>query len=84
MFRRPSQCGIRAAGHRRNATGCSPEPWRQAIAGLLDDPQALLAVQGVERAELLTEFDWLISDLECHLTYEEEHLIPNLDGIDGP
>ncbi|MEU4364889.1 nitroreductase/quinone reductase family protein [Promicromonospora sp. NPDC023987] len=55
----------------------------EAIAELLGDLQTLLADDATpaDPAALLTEVERLTHELEGHLDYEEEHLIPALDGI---
>lgn len=52
----------------------------RAIAGLLDRLRAALGDTGLDRATLLAEVDRLTTELEAHLAYEEEQLIPVLDG----
>lgn len=52
----------------------------RAIAGLLDRLRAALGDTGLDRATLLAEVDRLTTELEGHLAYEEEQLIPVLDG----
>jgi len=53
----------------------------RAIAALLDRLRAALGDPGLDRAALLAEVGRLTSDLERHLAYEEEQLIPVLDGV---
>lgn len=53
----------------------------QAIAGLLAALQTLLAADDVEPAVLQAEVERLITEVESHLDYEEEHVIPTLDMI---
>jgi hypothetical protein len=52
----------------------------ERIAALLGELQALLAADAPDRAALLVEIDRLTGELEEHLRYEEEQLIPVLDG----
>ncbi|WBB81424.1 nitroreductase/quinone reductase family protein [Micromonospora sp. WMMD882] len=52
----------------------------EAIAALLDTLQRAVADTGTTPAALLAEVDRLIAELENHLTYEEEQLIPALDA----
>lgn len=55
----------------------------QVIAQLLDDLRTLLSSENdpVEPAVLLAEVERLTTELENHLDYEEQHLIPVLDAI---
>jgi deazaflavin-dependent oxidoreductase (nitroreductase family) len=50
----------------------------RTIAALVDDLQAVIAAGTADPARLLAEVDRLIDQLEQHLTYEEEQLIPVL------
>ncbi|MFC4014969.1 nitroreductase/quinone reductase family protein [Nonomuraea purpurea] len=49
------------------------------VQGLLERLQALLAADDPDPKALLGEVDRLIGELEAHLDYEEEHLVPLLD-----
>lgn len=51
-----------------------------AIATLLARLRQVLDDPGLDQATLLVEVDRLATELEHHLTYEEEQLIPVLDG----
>lgn len=51
------------------------------IKQLLDDLQALLTAGPVNPATLASEVERLTTELEAHLDYEEEHLIPALDAV---
>jgi deazaflavin-dependent oxidoreductase (nitroreductase family) len=51
------------------------------IAALLDELRAVLAADAPDRTALLAEVDRLTGELEAHLRYEEEQLIPVLDGM---
>ncbi|MFI1396090.1 nitroreductase/quinone reductase family protein [Streptomyces sp. NPDC020681] len=52
----------------------------QKIAGLLDDLQTLVSGEGADPLVVLPEVERLTDELERHLTYEEEQLIPILDA----
>lgn len=51
------------------------------IAALLDELQRVLAVDHPDPAALRGEVDRLAAELEAHLRFEEEQLIPVLDGV---
>ncbi|QVQ54892.1 nitroreductase family deazaflavin-dependent oxidoreductase [Spiractinospora alimapuensis] len=51
------------------------------IARLVDELQAVIREDDRTPAELLATVDRLIADLEAHLDYEEEHLVPVLNGL---
>ncbi|MEU4568804.1 nitroreductase/quinone reductase family protein [Micromonospora sp. NPDC023956] len=51
----------------------------ERIADLLAQLQRLLADTAVDTARLRAEVDRLTGELEAHLTYEEDHLIPLMD-----
>ncbi|WP_327104350.1 nitroreductase/quinone reductase family protein [Nonomuraea glycinis] len=53
----------------------------QEIKSLLDELQKLVSGDGTDPATLLGEVERLIAELDAHLTYEEEHLIPILNEI---
>lgn len=53
----------------------------QEIKALLEELQKLVSGEGTDPATLLDEVERLIAELDAHLTYEEEHLIPILNGI---
>lgn len=53
----------------------------QEIKALLEELQKLVSGAGTDPATLLDEVERLIAELDAHLTYEEEHLIPILNGI---
>lgn len=52
----------------------------QAIAGLLDDLQEVISTDGAGALLVLSEVERLTDELESHLTYEENQLIPILDA----
>jgi deazaflavin-dependent oxidoreductase (nitroreductase family) len=52
----------------------------EAIAALVEQLRVLVAADRVEPALVLAEVDRLVAELERHLTYEEEQLIPVLDA----
>ncbi len=51
----------------------------ESIAALLTELQQLLNNHQAEPVTVLAEVDRLIDELDTHLTYEEQHLIPALD-----
>lgn len=51
----------------------------ESIAALLADLRAVISTEGADPQVVLVEVDRLIAELESHLDYEEEHLIPVLD-----
>ncbi|MER6947584.1 nitroreductase/quinone reductase family protein [Nonomuraea sp. NPDC000554] len=51
----------------------------QVVKRLLDDLQALLATEAPDPAQLLQEVERLTGELEAHLDYEEEQLVPILN-----
>ncbi|GAA2105044.1 nitroreductase/quinone reductase family protein [Streptomyces albiaxialis] len=52
----------------------------EKLAALLEELQQLLRADGMETARLLAEVERITDDLEAHLLYEEEQLIPVLQG----
>ncbi|WP_214412725.1 nitroreductase/quinone reductase family protein [Sphaerisporangium fuscum] len=52
----------------------------EKIAALLDDLQRVIADRGAGPQAVLSEVERLTTELEGHLTYEEEQLIPILDA----
>jgi hemerythrin-like domain-containing protein len=52
----------------------------QKIAALLDDLQKVISTDGADPLLVLPEVERLTDELESHLTYEEEQLIPILDA----
>jgi deazaflavin-dependent oxidoreductase (nitroreductase family) len=52
-----------------------------AVAALIDALSATIAGEDADPARVLGEVDRLIAELEAHLDYEEEQLIPVLDGV---
>ena len=52
----------------------------EAIAVLLAHPRLILGDADLDKTVLRAEVDRLATKLECHLDYEEEQLIPVLDG----
>ncbi|MEV0203203.1 nitroreductase/quinone reductase family protein [Nonomuraea sp. NPDC050691] len=50
------------------------------IADLMARLQEVVSAEGAEPAAVLAEVERLTEELESHLTYEEEQLIPILDG----
>jgi deazaflavin-dependent oxidoreductase (nitroreductase family) len=55
----------------------------QAIALLVDELKAALAAADRDPATLLAEVNRLIADLEAHLAYEEQNLVPVLNAAAG-
>lgn len=53
----------------------------EVVARLLARLQALLAGDGLDHAALVAEVDLLTAELEAHLDYEEEQLVPILNGV---
>ncbi|MFI7454229.1 nitroreductase/quinone reductase family protein [Nonomuraea sp. NPDC049714] len=53
----------------------------EEIKALLEELQKLVSGEGTDPATLLGEVERLIAELDAHLSYEEEHLIPILNGI---
>jgi deazaflavin-dependent oxidoreductase (nitroreductase family) len=53
----------------------------RAIKQQLDDLQELLSADQVYHSTLRAKVERLTTELESHLDYEEEHLIPALDGV---
>ncbi|WP_030545480.1 nitroreductase/quinone reductase family protein [Streptomyces albus] len=53
----------------------------ERIAALLEALRGLVSAGDTDPAALLPEFDRLTAELEGHLDYEEEHLIPVLDAV---
>lgn len=51
----------------------------RTIAGLIDDLQRVIAEKDADAPRVLAEVERLIDELERHLAYEEEQLIPVLD-----
>ncbi|MBG0818542.1 nitroreductase/quinone reductase family protein [Planomonospora sp. ID82291] len=52
----------------------------QKIADLLEELQRVLSGEGADPKTVLSEVERLADELEAHLDYEEEQLIPILDG----
>lgn len=52
----------------------------KAIALLVDRLKEVLGTPGADPAELRPEVDRLIDELEGHLDYEEQHLVPELNA----
>ncbi|MET9296842.1 nitroreductase/quinone reductase family protein [Streptomyces sp. NPDC003077] len=52
----------------------------EKVADLVAELHALLSAEDVSPARLLAEVERLTEELEAHLVYEEEQLIPLLDG----
>lgn len=55
----------------------------QKIAALLDDLQQVISTRSADPQSVTVEVDRLADELESHLTYEEEQLIPILDALSG-
>ncbi|MBC6458873.1 nitroreductase family deazaflavin-dependent oxidoreductase [Actinomadura sp. HBU206391] len=55
----------------------------EVIARLLDELKTLLAVDDVAPETLLSEVNRLTQELEAHLDYEEEQLVPLLNDLPG-
>ncbi|MEH1099910.1 nitroreductase/quinone reductase family protein [Micromonospora sp. CPCC 205561] len=53
------------------------------IAALVERLQRVVGDPDADAAEARREVELLTTELEAHLTYEEEQLIPVLDGTDG-
>ncbi|HEX2315153.1 MAG TPA: nitroreductase/quinone reductase family protein [Thermomonospora sp.] len=53
----------------------------RTVQRLLEELQELVTAEGTDRAELLAGVERLTADLEAHLAYEEEQLVPILNGI---
>lgn len=53
----------------------------EKVAALLAELQGLLAATDTDSRRVRAEVDRLIGELEAHLTYEEEQLIPVLDPL---
>ncbi|MBB4933007.1 deazaflavin-dependent oxidoreductase (nitroreductase family) [Lipingzhangella halophila] len=53
----------------------------QSIAAILEALQEVISTEGADPRGVLTEVDRLAAELEGHLDYEEEQLIPALDGL---
>lgn len=53
------------------------------IASLIGELQRVINAEGADRAGALAEVERLTDQLEKHLLYEEQHLIPILNGITG-
>jgi len=51
----------------------------ETIAGLIDDLQRVISTEDADPPQVLAEVERLIEELEKHLSYEEEQLIPVLD-----
>ncbi|WP_329110533.1 hemerythrin domain-containing protein [Micromonospora sp. NBC_01699] len=52
----------------------------ETIAALVEDLRAVVVADRAEPVSVLAEVDRLVAELERHLTYEEERLIPVLDA----
>nr|WP_243706301.1 nitroreductase/quinone reductase family protein [Micromonospora sp. KC721] len=52
----------------------------QAMAALLDELRTVLATPTVDREALRTEVQRLTDQVQAHLAYEEEHLVPILNA----
>ena len=52
----------------------------RAIAVLVERLKEVLACPGTEPARMRAEVDRLITELEGHLDYEEQHLVPVLNA----
>lgn len=52
----------------------------ERIAALLDELQQIVTAEGADPLELLPEVERLTEELEQHLSYEEEQLVPILDA----
>ncbi|WP_113704122.1 nitroreductase/quinone reductase family protein [Nonomuraea lactucae] len=55
----------------------------EKVAVLLDELQAAISGEGADRVLVLAEVERLSDELERHLAYEEEQLLPILDGMSG-
>ncbi|WP_067486125.1 nitroreductase/quinone reductase family protein [Actinomadura hibisca] len=53
----------------------------EVVAALLAEIQTLVKAEDTPPATLLAEFDRLTTDLEAHLTYEEDQLVPLLNDL---
>nr|BFE84437.1 hypothetical protein GCM10020093_070380 [Planobispora longispora] len=52
----------------------------EKIAALLEELQKVLSAENGDARQVLSEVERLTEELEAHLTYEEEQLIPILDA----
>lgn len=55
----------------------------RALAALLDALQRVLAEPSAAPGDVRAEVERLTDELEAHLTYEEEQLVPVLDAMAG-
>lgn len=56
----------------------------ERIAALVEDLRRVVTAENADPVAVLPEVERLIAALEAHLTYEEEQLIPLLDGAAKP
>ncbi|GGM57385.1 hypothetical protein GCM10012275_30620 [Longimycelium tulufanense] len=52
----------------------------RGLAALLDELQQVISTEGADTQLVLSEVERLTTEVEGHLTYEEEQLIPILDA----
>ncbi|WP_336207018.1 nitroreductase/quinone reductase family protein [Nonomuraea sp. LPB2021202275-12-8] len=53
----------------------------KTVKRLLDELQQLLSAESADRVTVLAEVERLTTEVEAHLDYEEEQLVPILNGI---
>lgn len=53
----------------------------QKVQRILDSLQGVVSTNQPSSAQVLTEVERLIAELEAHLDYEEAHLLPTLDTV---
>lgn len=56
----------------------------ERIAALVEDLRRVVTAENADPVAVLPEVERLIAELEAHLTYEEEQLIPALDAAAKP
>ncbi len=56
----------------------------EGIAALVEDLRRVVTTENADPVAVLPEVERLIAELEAHLDYEEEQLIPALDAVTTP